>query len=65
MNAHRAKTVRKLWDKPSAAEQLSVSERVIDRLIREGALDSVLIGRRRLVPDAALDDYIKRLRNAG
>lgn len=55
---------RKLWSKPDVAHLLSVSERVVDRLVRDGELDSVLLGRRRLIPDAAVDEYIERLRRA-
>lgn len=55
---------RKLWSKPDAAHLLSVSERVIDRLVKDGDLDSVLLGRRRLIPDAAIDEYVERLRRA-
>lgn len=53
---------RKLYAKPEAAEQLSISERVLDRLIADGVLETVKIGRRRLVPDDALDAYIEHLR---
>lgn len=52
---------RLLHDKPEAAAQLSVSERVLERLIRDGEIESVLIGRRRLVPHDALEDYVARL----
>lgn len=57
-------TIRLLYSKPEAAEQLSISERVLDRLIRDGELGSVLLGRRRLVPADALTDYVKRLEAA-
>lgn len=53
---------RKLYSKTEAAEQLSISERVLDRLIVDGKLETVKIGRRRLVPDDALDNYIEHLR---
>lgn len=53
---------RILYSKPEAADQLSISERVLDRLIRDGEVDSVLIGRRRLVPAEAITEYVKRLR---
>lgn len=49
---------------PSAAEQLSISERVLADLIRTGEVESVKIGRRRLVPHDALTAYIERLRRA-
>lgn len=49
---------------PDAAEKLSVSPRVLERLIHDGEVETVKIGRRRLVPDEALTDYIERLRRA-
>lgn len=55
---------RHLYAKPEAAETLSISERVLDRLIRDGDIETVTIGRRRLVPAEAIDDYISRLREA-
>lgn len=55
---------RLMYDKPEAAEQLSVSVRVLERLIAGGEIESVLIGRRRLVPASALEDYVDRLRRA-
>jgi len=57
-------TARLLYDKTEAAEQLSISVRVLDRLIADGEVSSVLIGRRRLVPADALSDYVKRLEAA-
>lgn len=53
---------RKLHAIPEAAEQLSISARVLDRLIADGKIETVKIGRRRLVPDDALDAYIQKLR---
>lgn len=55
---------RLLHDIPAAAAQLSVSAKVVERLIRDGEVESVLIGRRRLVPHDALEDYIARLRRS-
>jgi len=54
----------KLHSIPNAADELSVSPRVLERLIRDGEIASVKIGRRRLVPDEALADYIERLKKA-
>jgi excisionase family DNA binding protein len=53
-----------LYDIPAAAEQLSVSARVLERLIKDGKVDTVKIGRRRLVPAEALADYVERLRRS-
>ena len=55
---------RLLYDIPDAADQLSVSARVLAKLIAEGEVASVKLGRRRLVPHDALVDYIERLRAA-
>jgi excisionase family DNA binding protein len=52
---------RLLHDLDEAARQLSISRRVVERLVREGKLSTVLLGRRRLVPDDALRDYVARL----
>lgn len=53
-----------LYSIPDAADQLSVSARVLERLIKDGEVDTVKIGRRRLVPAEALSDYIERLRRS-
>jgi excisionase family DNA binding protein len=55
---------RLLYSIPDAADELSVSARVLERLIKEGEVDTVKIGRRRLVPAEALADYIERLRRS-
>lgn len=52
---------RLLHDLDEAADLLSISRRVVDRLVRDGELDSVKLGRRRLVPHDALEDYVQRL----
>lgn len=55
---------RLLYAIPEAAEQLSVSARVLERLIANGDVDTVKIGRRRLVPADALADYVDRVKKA-
>lgn len=57
-------TARLLYAIPDAADQISVSARVLERLIADGEVESVKVGRRRLVPHDALTDYIERLRDA-
>lgn len=47
-----------------AAEMLSISQRVMEQLIHDGAVDTVKIGRRRLVPSEALTAYVERVRAA-
>lgn len=55
---------RVLYTTIDAAAQLSVSPRTVERLIRDGELTSVKLGRRRLVPHTALTDYVQRLERA-
>jgi excisionase family DNA binding protein len=45
----------------SAQERLSVSRSTIFELIGSGQLRSVLIGRRRLIPEQAIRDFIAHL----
>ena len=52
---------RLMYPIPEAADQIGISARVMERLIKGGQISSVLIGRRRLVPHDALEDYIGRL----
>ena len=55
---------RLLYNLDDAAKALSLGKRKIEELVRDGNLESVLIGRRRLVPADALEDYVARLRRA-
>jgi excisionase family DNA binding protein len=57
-------SARLLYAIPDAAEQLSVSARVLERLIADGEVATVKIGRRRLVPADALTDYVERVKAA-
>lgn len=57
-------TDRLLYAIPDAADRLSVSARVLERLIADGKVETVKIGRRRLVPAEALTDYIERVKAA-
>lgn len=57
-------TGRLLYSIPDAADQLSVSARVLERLIAAGQVDTVKIGRRRLIPADALTAYVERVRRA-
>lgn len=52
---------RLLYSKPDAAKQLGISERVLDRLLNEGKVSKVTIGRRVLIAHDALEDYVARL----
>jgi excisionase family DNA binding protein len=57
-------SARLLYTIPEAADQLSISARVLQRLISEGEVDTVTIGRRRLVPADALAEYVERIKRA-
>ena len=47
-----------------AAERLAISRSVVFRLIKDGRLRSVKIHKRRLVPIAALDEFVTELLEA-
>ena len=53
-----------LYDVDEAAEALRLSRSALYELIRSGQLESVKSGRRRLVPVAALAEYVARLGSA-
>ena len=53
-----------LYDVDEAAEALRLSRSALYELIRSGQLRSVKSGRRRLVPVAALAEYVARLGSA-
>ena len=48
-----------LWSRSEVAVQLGISDRKVDELIQEGALPSMSIGRRVLVPRQAVLDWVK------
>lgn len=56
--------IRHLYSIEDAAEQLSIGKSTLEELIRDGVVETVQIRRRRLVPAAALDEYIERLRRS-
>jgi excisionase family DNA binding protein len=49
-------------DVPETARRIGLSPSKTKRLIASGDLGSVLVGRRRLVPVSAIDDYVHALR---
>lgn len=53
-----------LYGVPSAAVWLGVSEAHVWRMLTDGELTSVKIGRRRLIPRAALVAYVDNLPTA-
>jgi len=44
-----------------AAEQLGIGRTLLYKLIARGEIESIRIGRLRRVPDAAIQDYARRL----
>jgi excisionase family DNA binding protein len=52
---------KRLYRIPEAMAQLSMSRSVIFEQLRTGRLRSVAQGRTRLIPAAALDDYVALL----
>ncbi|MET7705439.1 helix-turn-helix domain-containing protein [Micromonospora sp. NPDC005413] len=58
-----ARRRRLLYNIEEAAQQLGgISTRTVYKLLRAGELESVMIGSRRLVPDATLEAYVEKLR---
>lgn len=56
---------RLLYSVPEVAQALGgITTRHVGNLIRSGQLRSVKLGRRRLVPAAALDEYVAQLEQA-
>jgi len=54
----------KLLRPEEVCERLSLPRTTIFRLIGSGELESLKVGKRRLVPSDAIDDYIRRKRQA-
>lgn len=46
---------------PSACSRLGVGRTMLFELIKNGELDSVRVGRRRLIPESAICAYIAKL----
>jgi excisionase family DNA binding protein len=55
-------TDKLLLDLNDVAQSLSISRRLVQQLLYDGALPSVLVGRRRLIARADLDAFVERLR---
>lgn len=54
-----------LVDVGEAARLLGLGRTKVFELLASGDLESVVVGRRRLVPTAALVEFVTRLRNNG
>lgn len=55
---------RRLYPLEEAAELLGVGKSTIETLVRDGEVETVTIGRRRLVPAECIDEYVERLRRS-
>ncbi|MDZ7839638.1 MAG: helix-turn-helix domain-containing protein [Gammaproteobacteria bacterium] len=54
-----------LWTRPETARQLRVSTRQVDRLLAQGVLPCVRIGRAVRIPRQAVENYVRRLAEIG
>ncbi|HEU4423685.1 MAG TPA: helix-turn-helix domain-containing protein [Pilimelia sp.] len=48
-----------MYGVPEAAERMRIGERTLRRMIADGEIDTVRIGRRRLIPREVVDAYAK------
>jgi excisionase family DNA binding protein len=55
-----ARPSKRAFRTPEVAELLSISDSEVRELIARGELDSITIGRIRLVPLSAIDEFITR-----
>lgn len=55
---------RLLYSVDEAADLLGIGRTFTFRLLATGEIDSLKIGRRRMIPSEALERYIERLRSA-
>jgi excisionase family DNA binding protein len=58
------KSMPLLHPRPDAAKRLGISIRLLDNLLAERRLRSVKCGRRRLVSEQSLQDYIRKQERA-
>jgi len=64
MTAGGAPTAAVLLNVEEAAHRLGIGRTKMYALISAGVVETVNIGRRRLVPPECLDDYVKALRSS-
>ncbi|MFL0276985.1 helix-turn-helix domain-containing protein [Mycobacterium sp. SMC-19] len=55
----------RLWTVEAVMQRLSIGRSMVFDLIRSGELRSVKVGRRRLVSETAINDYIDRVDQTG
>lgn len=61
----RVPPTRLLYPMPEAAQKLGgITERKLWSMVAAGEIDSVKVGRRRMIPDSALTEYVERLQAA-
>lgn len=53
-----------LYSLDEAARELSIGKRKLEELVADGKVETVQIGRRRLVPAESLAEYVERLKQA-
>jgi excisionase family DNA binding protein len=61
MDSVPARGPKLLYSAPEAARSLGIGRTTLAQEIASGRLHSVKVGRRRLVPASALDEYVARL----
>jgi excisionase family DNA binding protein len=64
MSPRDGKTARLLLTVEEAAEQLGIGRTLMYALVKDGAIESVHIGRLRRIPADALPRYLEHLRTA-
>lgn len=55
----------RLWPVEAVMQRLSIGRSMVFNLIRSGELRSVKVGRRRLVSETAINEYIARVDQTG
>jgi excisionase family DNA binding protein len=64
MDTGKRSTTRRLYGYGEAAEQLSISRRMVERLVAERALRVVRLGRRRLIDAEDLSRFIQKAKGS-
>jgi excisionase family DNA binding protein len=64
MSPHDIRTLHLLLTVEEAAEQLGIGRTLMYTLVKEGAVESVQIGRLRRIPAEALPRYLAQLRTS-
>jgi excisionase family DNA binding protein len=59
-NGHLPPPAKRAFRIPEVAELLSLSVREVERLVADGEIYSIRVGRVRLVPSSAIDQFLER-----